>query len=118
MTMKPKHESTEDDDTDAPETNDQGEKENVEPGPDDTSYFVGQQIDVLDSANRWTEAEVVISSLYFSSNFGKRLSKLIQVFAAFLLHTYLGLQSGMNGLILLHIELLRFTLIPTTRRIP
>jgi hypothetical protein len=55
MTIKPKFEPEE---TETPETDsdEQRGKENVE--PDGISYFVGQQIDVLDSANRWAEAEV------------------------------------------------------------
>jgi hypothetical protein len=82
MTLKPRaemnEETTEDCDyqadnddntthinSDMPETNDENDNQQQENHPPNTrqQFYVGQQLDILDSVQYWTEAEVIRSIL-------------------------------------------------------
>jgi hypothetical protein len=76
MTLKPSEQPREDEGEEnsspnSPETNEETNQSAENEDPNKLTFFVGQQLDVLDSVNYWTEAEV---TQYFhdSSNFVPR----------------------------------------------
>ena len=94
-----------------PETNEENLSITNE-NEDRFQLYIGKQVDILDSVNYWTEAEVLFSYFhffFFSSSYFlsllHRLLKLIKRKEESISHICIGHQDGMNGLIYHQIDL-------------